>query len=278
MSSVWFRVDEAWDFLPAALTPPKIEVEAESRSLRFITSQKKIEMFAQKYQSSFRPFTLSGSGDFHHLSAVWLHQFREPFTLVSFDNHPDWDIRPPYWSCGAWINRALENPLVEQVSIWGCGNFECQFPGRLLGNRTAARTNRLRVHPWAQAERYPSWLYPMDKGNWQDHFLLEAKQFRSRKIYVTIDLDCLEISHAFTNWEQGRFSPDDLTWALDQLRLQAEIIGGDLCGAYSLPRHAHFFQNLASRFDHPKFSKPSSNHLLERNLAIFEHIWPALLG
>ena len=137
-NKVLFQTDSAWECLsPDTLKLESIDVREEARALRFITSQAKIEAFALAHAGQFRPFTLFGSGDFHHLSAVWLHQFTEPCTLLSFDNHPDWDVRPPRWSCGAWINRALENPLVESVSIWGCGNFECNLPGRLLANRAA---------------------------------------------------------------------------------------------------------------------------------------------
>ena len=75
--------------------------------------------------------------------------WREPFTLVSFDNHPDWDIRPPKWCCGSWMNRALDLPSVERIAVWGCGNFECWGWPRVWGNHRDVRSGRLAVHPWA---------------------------------------------------------------------------------------------------------------------------------
>ena len=96
----------------------------------------------------------------------------EPFVLVSFDNHPDWDVRPPRWGCGGWVNRALELPHVKKVSVWGCGNFECWWPGRLFGNRRAEREGRLEVHPWADGRpradqnRRGAIL----RANWREHF------------------------------------------------------------------------------------------------------------
>ena len=60
-----------------------------------------------------------------------------PFTLVSFDNHPDWDIKPPYWSCGGWAARTLYTSRVERVSVWGCGNFELRWPSRLSADWNA---------------------------------------------------------------------------------------------------------------------------------------------
>ena len=276
---VWFRTDDAWDFIPDGQKPEMavIDVREEARGLRFITSASRIESFAAGHASSFRPFTLYGSGDFHHLSALWTRQFNEPFTLLSFDNHPDWDIRPPRWSCGAWINRALENHHVRQVGIWGCGNFECNFPWRLLGNRSAACEGRLRVHPWAQnGKTYPSWLNPLTPETWKSQFAGWIATQSSPKVYVTIDMDCLSSGEVATNWENGRFTCDDLVWALRTLREKMEVIGGDLCGAWSQPHYQTIFQRLAGWFDHPSISVPTREDLLARNLRAFQQLWPAL--
>jgi arginase family enzyme len=206
-----------------------------------------------------------------------MRQFEEPFSLVSFDNHPDWDIRPPRWSCGAWINRALENPLLKEVAIWGCGNFECQFPGRLLGNRTAARAGRLMVHPWErEGVRYPAWLHPMTAETWKTQFLGWVERRADARIYVTIDMDCLSSTEAVTNWESGRFTCDDLVWALRALREKTEVIGGDLCGAWSRPDYATPFQRLAGWFDHPAAAPVDESQLITRNRATFDRLWPAL--
>jgi hypothetical protein len=276
---VWFQTDDAWDFLPdelrSGLTP--IDVRAEALSLRFVTTAAKVEAFGGRRGAQFRPYTLYGSGDFHHLSALWIRQFAEPFTLLSFDNHPDWDIRPPRWSCGAWINRALENSWVRGVSIWGCGNFECNFPGRLLGNRTAAREGRLLVHPWKREGRgYPSWLHPITAENWKTRFTEWLDRIPGENVYVTIDLDCL--SSVFTNWENGRFTCDDLTWALAEVRARRRVIGGDLCGAWSTPGYGSAFQSLAAWFDHPRLPTPASAERAGRHGEIFRTLWPALTG
>jgi len=280
-NKVWFRTDDAWDFLSSdvASTFQVQDVHEEARALRFITTASRIEAFATRHAAEFRPFTLYGSGDFHHLSALWTRQFHEPFTLLSFDNHPDWDIRPPRWSCGAWINRALENPRIRQVSIWGCGNFECNFPWRFLGNRSAAREGRLRIHPWAQeGKSYPFWLNPMTPETWKSQFADWVETQRGQKTYVTIDMDCLSSGEVVTNWENGRFTCDDLVWALNILREKTGIIGGDLCGAWSRPSYQTTFQRLAGWFDHPAIPLPSREDLLERHLHAFNQLWPALTG
>ena len=279
-NQVFFQTDTAWDFLREEQRPPAIDVREEARGLRFITSARRIEKFALLHAAEFRPFTLYGSGDFHHLSAVWTRQFTEPFILLSFDNHPDWDIRPPHWSCGAWINRALENPRVHAAAIWGCGNFECEFPGRLLGNRAAARERRLLVHPWARDPRatYPDWLSPITPETWRSQFTGWLEKIRDWNIYVTIDLDCLAPGEVYTNWEQGRFTCADLVWALGQVREKAKIIGGDLCGAWSPQKYRTAFQKLAGWWDHPKVAAPDPATLAVRQLDAFTQLWPILHG
>ena len=278
-NQVFFRTDDAWDFIPEdhGLQMPVIDVSEEARALRFITSARKIDAFTNSYMGMFHPFTLYGSGDFHHLSAVWQRQFNESFTLLSFDNHPDWDIRPPHWSAGAWINRALENPRVESIAVFGCGNFECSFPSRLLGNRWAAKTHKLLIYPWRQKRvRYPAYLNPLRIGNWKAMFLDWLDHNHDHKVYVTIDMDCLVAGEACTNWENGRFTCNDLIWALGKLREKAVVIGGDLCGGWSQPKYATTFQKIAGWFDHPPTHEPARQDLLSSNLVTLERLWPVL--
>jgi arginase family enzyme len=278
---VFFQTDDAWDALPEERLRDfyRLDVRDEARGLRFITSARKIDAFAERHGPNFRPFTLFGSGDFHHLSAVWTRQFTEPFTILSFDNHPDWVITPPRWSCGAWVNRALENPLVEDVAVWGCGNFECNFPGRLLGNRRAAQVGRLEVFPWAQPnQKYPAWLYPIRPETWRESFASWMDGEAGKKFYVTIDLDCLVSGEISTNWEPGLFNYNDIVWALERVRAQADIIGGDLCGAWSAPVYATSFQRLAGWFDHPRMSVPESDARKAHEAMTFGQLWPALTG
>jgi len=277
--AAWLALDDAWDFqLPFEMQSlRRIDATDAGRSLRFVTSRRAIEAFHEQFERDFRRFMLSGSGDFHHLTAVFVRRVREPFSIISFDNHPDWDIRPPHWCCGAWVNRALENRLVEQISVWGCGSFECRSPWRLLGNRAACRANRLWIAPWrAEGSVYPGWLHPITAMNWRGAFAKYLESLRTRSIYVTIDLDCLKESDAVTNWENGQFCIDDILWALDLVRSKAVIVGGDLCGAFSTLRYGSWFQTVAGRFDHPRQrSVPDADRGLINNRAL-QAIWPRL--
>jgi arginase family enzyme len=274
--SVHINLDDAWD--PARLDLPTIDARDSGPQLRFSTPPRLIERFYAARATQLPPFVLYGSGDFHHLSALWVRPIREPLVLVSLDNHPDWDIRPPKWCCGSWVNRALELPHIEKVAVWGCGNFECWWPGQAFGNRRAERAGKLEVHAWADGQ---SRARQQRRGvifaeTWREEFERFATALRGRNVYITIDLDCLRAGDAVTNWENGKFAVDDVAWAVRTLREAARVIGGDMCGAYSPPAYARRKQQFVATLDHPKLSTPDFSQARETNLRAFARLWPAL--
>lgn len=246
------NLDDAWSDSESQL--PALEARDWGPRLRFSAPRGEIEAFYAAVSSRIAPFMIYGSGDFHHLTALWLRRLSELVTVVSFDNHPDWDIRPPKWSCGGWVNRALELPQVNKLSVWGCGNFECWWPRRIFGNRRAEREGRLEVHPWAddrsakERQRRGAIL----RENWREKFAAFVKQLGTAKVYVTVDLDCLRADEAITNWESGRFSLEDVAWAIELLGRRKRIVAGDICGAWSPAVYARRRQRFASEMDHPK--------------------------
>ncbi len=246
--------------------------------LRFSAPEKVVERFYRSYEARLGHFVLYGSGDFHHLSALWLRRLTEPFVLISFDNHPDWDIRPPKWCCGNWLNRALDLPRLKRISVWGCGNFECWWPGQIFGNRRAEREGRLEVHPWSDDRSAKEQNRPgaIRRENWRERFEDFAGKLGDSPVYVTIDMDCLRSEEAVTNWENGRFDVSDLVWALEKLRATTRIVGGDICGAYSAPVYARWKQRFAANFDHPKIPEPDPVRSRATNLTTLQNLWPAL--
>ena len=257
-----------------------VDARAWGPRLRFSAPQRLIAEFYREHETNLAPpFLLYGSGDFHYLTALRLRCVAWPIVVVSFDNHPDWDVRPPKWGCGGWVNRALELPHVRHVSVWGCGNFECWWPHQIFGNRHAERAGTLEVHPWADdrsmkdRQRQGAIL----RDNWREHFEQFLRSLGGTNTYVTIDLDCLCAQEAVTNWESGRFAITDLQWALGKLRKSSRIVGGDICGAYSSPNYARFKQRFAAAFDHPKLVRPSADKIRGINFAALEKLWPRLL-
>jgi hypothetical protein len=118
----------------------------------------------------------------------------------------------------------------------------------------------------------------MSRADWRKRFDAFAARLAPAAVYVTIDIDCVRGEEAATNWESGLFTADDLVWALQRLRRSAEIVGGDLCGAYSPPVFARRFQRLASRWDHPKLPPVTLEDARARNMALLRAVWPALAG
>lgn len=271
------NLDDAWSDLPGDL--PALDAREWGPRLRFSAPARLIEEFYREIGPRVAPFVVYGSGDFHHLTALWLRRLREPFMLVSFDNHPDWDVRPPRWACGSWINRALELPSIQKVSVWGCGNFECWWPRQLFGNRRAERSGELDVHPWADGRpaSQQNRQGAIVSANWRAKFTQFAQAISGSDVYVTIDLDCLRVEDAVTNWESGRFAIDDVGWGLAQLRAaKARIVAGDICGAFSPPKYARATQRFAAEFDHPKLPAIDLEAARRINRRAFDALWPAL--
>jgi hypothetical protein len=269
-------LDDSW--LEEPLPLPVIDAREWGPQLRFSAPPELIENFYIEFKDQLSPFLLYGSGDFHHLTAVWIRRVDQPLVVVSFDNHPDWDIRPAKWACGAWVNRALELPHVRCVSVWGCGNFECWWPWQIFGNRRAERQGRLQVHPWADdrpskdRQRRGAIL----RESWKEQFSQFVRKLDGADVYVTIDLDCLRPEQAITSWENGRFTVADVVWAMGQLREKTRIIAGDICGTFSPPTYARWKQRFASEFDHPKLPRPDMRLTQQINQRAVQALWPLL--
>ncbi|HZE12315.1 MAG TPA: hypothetical protein VE086_01025, partial [Chthoniobacterales bacterium] len=136
----------------------------------------------------------------------------------------------------------------------------------------------LEVHPWAdgRSEADQNRGGAILHSNWQAKFTQFVESLGGSEIYVTIDLDCLRSEDAVTNWESGRFTTDDVAWALSQLRANAKIVAGDICGAFSPPKYARFKQRFIAESDHPKLPAIDVAAARKINLRAFETLWPAL--
>src|SRR6202035_2527552 len=97
--AVHLNLDNAWDVHTLGL--PRRDALAWGPRMRYHATPALIEAFGREVADELPPFVLYGSGDFHHLSGALLfaslRRGSAPVTLVSFDNHPDWDVRPPKW-------------------------------------------------------------------------------------------------------------------------------------------------------------------------------------
>ena len=277
-------LDSAWRDDVAGLS--RVDRLSWGPRLRYCARRADMEEFWNETAPAISgsPFLLYGSGDFHHLTALWLRRcVDEPLTLVVFDNHPDWDVRPPRWGCGGWVNRALElSPNVLRASIWGLGNFEPWWPSRTFANHRALRAGRLEVHVWAderRRRRQPRLTAgTMRPDNWRERFDAFAISLAGQRVYVSVDLDCLREDQATTNWEAGKFTRDDVAWAIERLHAQARVVGGDVCGAWSEPRYACAVQKSLGWLDRPRLQPRTAESARAQNEAALARIWPALNG
>jgi len=275
-AAIHLDLDSAWE--SAGLPIPSCDLRDWGPRLRFSAPRTLVEAFYHRIESELADFVLYGSGDFHHLSGLLVRRVTEPFTLISFDNHPDWDVRPPRWCCGSWVNCALNLPQVQRVSVWGCGNFECWPPASIFGNRRAERRGRLEVHPWVddRPAKDRARRGAITREDWREKFARFASTLAQSKLYVTIDMDCLTPNLAWTNWENGKFTLEDLQWALTTLRRHGRVVAGDMCGAYSKPAYARRNQRSLSEMDHPKLTYPPLAEMRAVNAAAFVALWPSL--
>ena len=275
-STAHFDLDSAWS--RNVLGIPTHDLGAWGPKLRYCSTCKLMNEFYLQTRSIQADFILFGSGDFHHLTSLFIRRIETPFIVVSFDNHPDWDIRHPKRACGSWINCALALPHVSSISVWGCGNFECWPPHERYGNQRAVQNGQLSVHPWAHnrsiADRCRNGA--IQPHTWREEFKRFCESIQNSNVYVTIDLDCLTSGMMWTNWENGFFTPTDIIWALNKLRECTNIIAGDVCGAYSTPLYANRRQRLLSESDHPTLELPASQLISEINYKALASIWPIL--
>ena len=278
---VHLDLDGAWPF-PEDVSAMYVDAREWGPRLRFCAPTAEMQAFSSACLNPLggKRFIVYGSGDFHHVSALLVRRLSQPLTLVSFDNHPDWDIRPPRWCCGSWINRALDFAHVEAVAVWGCGNFECWGWHRMWGNHRDVRSGRLAVHPWADDRSAADQARPaaITRANWRERFAGFAGRLGGKPVYVTVDLDGLRAQEAATNWENGRFHAEDVCWALDELGRQTSIVAGDVCGAYSPPAYARKFQRFASQTDHPRLPAFDREDAVRKNMRALEAILPHLTG
>jgi hypothetical protein len=200
--------------------------------------------------------TFLGSGDYHYVSALLLEQFAEPVTVVVFDHHPDWDRLPPRHGCGAWVSRALEQENVAQVVLAGNASADLAFPAILTGQWRAVRAGRILQLPFAAPR---GGMGPWSRLPWRELqgdpagvFGGVIDRLACRRVYVSIDKDCLTAPFALTNWEEGRLTLDLLLSFLRTLREKCEIVGLDVTGEHSAGTIPGRWKSWCSGFDHPR--------------------------
>lgn len=223
-----------------------------------------------------RAVTFTGSGDFHHISKLLLDRITEPVTLISFDTHPDWDMSSPWLCCGSWVREALKKPTIVKVLLLGASSCDTSPFAVLTGSLGALANDRVEIYPYhCRPTKVPVRAVPdnisivvdrkplvstihwnvLSRKNLIEFFLHIIRRLPTRKVYVTIDKDCLESEYALTNWGEGGFSLDELIMMLKELKDNLEIVGVDITGDYSPVRVRGAVKRAVSCLNRPRSIK-----------------------
>lgn len=237
--------------------------------LRLWSRGKTIDAARARIEAAGEPrpsITFMGSGDFHHLAVLLIERVAEPFTVLHFDNHPDWVRLAPRWHCGSWVNRVLALPSVQRVVTVGPCSDDLENPGRKGGNLAALDAGRLALFPWQHAPSRARRIAGGPGHEWRDGNIrwrnLGERQLEDAvgmvldaiptdAVWITIDKDVLPEHEALTNWDQGQMPLAALLAMLRAIGKCKNILGADICGEYSPPRHGNWLKRIEARMDQP---------------------------
>lgn len=211
--------------------------------------------------------TLIGSGDFHHIATLLMARAREPFTLIHFDNHPDWVRLAPRWHCGSWINQALKLPQVAKIITLGVCSDDLVRPDLKGGNLPALAGGKLTLYPWSHApsrvwrrvadgpgrhyvDGHIHWQNLVD-GDLDQHLTEIIKGIPTETIWITIDKDVLSEQDVLTNWDQGQMRLPALLHMLEVIGNAKRILGADICGEYAVPNFSNALKRIEVHMDQP---------------------------
>jgi arginase family enzyme len=236
-----------------------VDIREEAKRIRLFGKTAELDRVSKALPPVDGPsLAFLGSGDFHHASAMLIERaaayFREPFTVIHFDNHPDWVRFSGGMHCGSWVNRALSIPEVAKVITAGICSKDLQHPEWKGGNLAALRSGKLELFPYEQAPSSVRGQYGVGAGFRQhgsriywtcigemglDAFAdLLVSRVSTEAVYITLDKDVLVREDAVTNWDQGKLRLDDAMHLIRALAGKFSIFGADVIGDYSPVRYA----------------------------------------
>ena len=227
--------------------------------------------------------TFLGSGDFHHVTSLLLDAFNEEISVISFDDHPDWDILPPRIGCGSWVTRVLRRDNIKKVILVGASSGDISPTLFRMGNYGSLKDDRLEIYPYQNKptkvffKKIPENISAdvkrgifFDEIHWQELknknmaelFLHILHRIPTRKVYVTIDKDCLKSPYSLTNWAQGHLELAELLLLLKFIKENTEVVGLDITGDYSPVKTEGFIRMAITAINHPRYpsakGKPQS--------------------
>jgi hypothetical protein len=198
---------------------------------------------------------LTGSGDFHHLSALLIARQRQHTGLhvLVCDNHPD-NMRFPFGiHCGSWVAHVARMPHVARVDVIGICSPDVGWAYAWENHLWPLVRGRIRY--WTIGAKL-GWMHVLGLQDAAHNFddaasLISALQHELSSthapLYLSIDKDVLSESVARTNWDQGRLLLDDLLSLIDTAA--PRVIGSDITGEASIHRYRTRWKRWLSALD-----------------------------
>ncbi|SCM74196.1 conserved hypothetical protein [uncultured Pleomorphomonas sp.] len=226
----------------------------------------------------------TGSGDFHHVSALLidlaLDGVPQPVTIIHIDNHPDWVRFSGGLHCGSWINGVVDHPAVAKVITIGVCSDDLTSPERKGANLDLLAHGRLDLYPFdhspsrvgrrlgrgrsfEQKSGYLHWRTIEETG--VERFIeLLMDRIDTEAVYVSLDKDVLCARDAVTNWDQGQMHLADILRLLSEVGKCHRVVGADVTGDYSRPRYAGGAWTRLMKFgesllDQPRNARPDAD-------------------
>lgn len=220
--------------------------------------------------------TFMGSGDFHHVSALLIGMLAEnadePFTVIHFDNHPDWVHFSGGMHCGSWVNKALSLPQVARVITLGPCSKDLSFPQFKRANLSALRDGKIVLLPWRTPGHFAR-ASEIESLAEEALFKKLDTLIATRNVYITIDKDVLSHDDAITNWDQGQMPMTRLLGILRHILAHHHAVGIDVTGDYSKPHYDHWLKKIEVLIDQPWSTPANAASINEKsNLALLDCI------
>ena len=157
-----------------------------------------------KERSSLTSIHLLDSGNYHHLSRVYLDLIKEPYNLVVYDNHTDMQFSAfgNILSCGSWIADAYESLYyLKKIIVIG------------------ANSKYIEACEFNKDERviFADSINEVSLGN-------------DLPIYISVDKDVISENEFISDWDQGSMSLAVLKKEMEFLIDRFRVIGTDICG------------------------------------------------
>lgn len=196
----------------------------------------------------------TGSGDFHHLSALLLKRSAaaKALDLLVCDNHPD-NMRYPFGiHCGSWVAHAARMPHVRRIHVIGISSRDIALPHAWENRLSPLLSGKLMY--WSVGVS-AAWLkLPGLRGRHRnfasagelvDAFLPVLDTLGP--VYLSLDKDVLSKEVVRTRWDQGSFSAPHLERICRAC--SGKLAGADICGEISDYRYKGLFKRLLVRLD-----------------------------